>query len=211
MINVHLELGQLWRCPVEWCAVWKDSVSDCLGQFAWQARGFAVCRLEEYSEVFPSVDCAPGLVDDGTSSGRLWDSCGCPTVPRGRVPFGTQVSCLRGPILVVLRISGLYDEIASRAGYDIFSALARYAIVHTGIADQVERLGYISESHFPTRRDAQCAKCMWLHRSLNEGVRPRYSYWRCLWGSATSWGKGNYGSVQCEYSGWYPRFCYNPS
>ena len=30
MINVHLELGQLWRCPVEWCAVWKGSVSDCL-------------------------------------------------------------------------------------------------------------------------------------------------------------------------------------
>ena len=40
-----------------------------------------------------------------------------------------------------------------------------YAIVHTGIADQVERLGYISESHSLTRRDAQCAKCMWLHRS----------------------------------------------
>ena len=99
-------------------------------------------------------------------------------------------------------ISGLYDEIASRARYDIFSALDRYAIVHASIADQVERLGYISESHFPTRRDAQCAKCMWLHRSLKEGVRPRDSNWRCLWGSATSWGKGNHGSVQCEHSGW---------
>ena len=32
MMNVHLELGQLWRCPVEWCTVWKGSVSDCLGQ-----------------------------------------------------------------------------------------------------------------------------------------------------------------------------------
>ena len=31
MMNVHLELGQLWRCPVEWCTVWKGSVSDCLG------------------------------------------------------------------------------------------------------------------------------------------------------------------------------------
>ena len=26
MMNNHLELGQLWRCPVEWCAVWKGSV-----------------------------------------------------------------------------------------------------------------------------------------------------------------------------------------
>ena len=31
MIKFHLELGQLWRCPVEWCTVWKGSVSDCLG------------------------------------------------------------------------------------------------------------------------------------------------------------------------------------
>ena len=23
MTACHLELGQLWRCPVEWCAVWK--------------------------------------------------------------------------------------------------------------------------------------------------------------------------------------------
>ena len=28
MMNSHLELGQLWRCPVEWCAVWKGSVSE---------------------------------------------------------------------------------------------------------------------------------------------------------------------------------------
>ena len=30
MLNGHLELAQLWRCPVEWCAVWKDSVRACL-------------------------------------------------------------------------------------------------------------------------------------------------------------------------------------
>ena len=37
-------------------------------------------------------------MDDSPSSGRLWHSCGYPTVPRGPVPFGTQVSCLQGPI-----------------------------------------------------------------------------------------------------------------
>ena len=26
MVNFHLELAQLWRCPVEWYAVWKGSV-----------------------------------------------------------------------------------------------------------------------------------------------------------------------------------------
>ena len=44
------------------------------------------------------MDGAPGLVDDIPSSGRLWNSCGCPTVPRGPMLFGTQVSCLQGPI-----------------------------------------------------------------------------------------------------------------
>ena len=30
MLQFHLELAQLWRCPVEWCAVWKGSVRACL-------------------------------------------------------------------------------------------------------------------------------------------------------------------------------------
>ena len=24
MMNTHLELGQLWQCPVEWSTVWKE-------------------------------------------------------------------------------------------------------------------------------------------------------------------------------------------
>ena len=30
MLNFHLELAQLWRCPVEWCMVWKGLVRACL-------------------------------------------------------------------------------------------------------------------------------------------------------------------------------------
>ena len=26
----HLDLGQLWRCPVSWCTVWKGSPQDCM-------------------------------------------------------------------------------------------------------------------------------------------------------------------------------------
>ena len=33
MTGSHLVLGQLWCCPVEWCAVLKGSVDDCLGHF----------------------------------------------------------------------------------------------------------------------------------------------------------------------------------
>ena len=34
MIACHLELAQLWRCPVEWCAVWKGSGCACLEHLA---------------------------------------------------------------------------------------------------------------------------------------------------------------------------------
>ena len=33
MMCHHLDLGQLWRCPVEWCAVWKGSVQECRDHF----------------------------------------------------------------------------------------------------------------------------------------------------------------------------------
>ena len=26
----HMELGQLWRCPVTWCMVWKGIAQDCV-------------------------------------------------------------------------------------------------------------------------------------------------------------------------------------
>ena len=26
----HLELGQLWQCPVSWCTVWKGTPQDCM-------------------------------------------------------------------------------------------------------------------------------------------------------------------------------------
>ena len=33
MMCHHLDLGQLWRCPVDWCAVWKGSVRECWDHF----------------------------------------------------------------------------------------------------------------------------------------------------------------------------------
>ena len=30
IIDYHLELGQLWRCPVEWCSVWQGSAASCV-------------------------------------------------------------------------------------------------------------------------------------------------------------------------------------
>ena len=60
MVNYHLELelGQLWRCPVEWCTVWKGSVRDCLGHLNDKHGGstFFVCFMR------PDVDWYIGTV-----------------------------------------------------------------------------------------------------------------------------------------------------
>ena len=39
MIAYHLELGQLWRCPVTWCAAWKGSGRACLEHLAEKHGG----------------------------------------------------------------------------------------------------------------------------------------------------------------------------
>ena len=30
VVTYHLDLGQLWRCPVSWCTVWKGTPQDCM-------------------------------------------------------------------------------------------------------------------------------------------------------------------------------------
>ena len=42
MIACHLELGQLWRCPVTWCAVWKGSGRACLEHLVEKHGGSAL-------------------------------------------------------------------------------------------------------------------------------------------------------------------------
>ena len=54
MMIVHLELGQLWRCPVEWCGIWKGSVSDCLGHLQDKHAGSQYVTLKNMAKFFPS-------------------------------------------------------------------------------------------------------------------------------------------------------------
>ena len=47
-IAFHLELVQLWRCPVEWCAVWKGSVC------AWLEHGGSTSiAMKNVAKFFP--------------------------------------------------------------------------------------------------------------------------------------------------------------
>ena len=53
MMCVHLELGQLWRCPVDWCAVWKGSVKECREHFNDKHSDSATLDFASVSRSFP--------------------------------------------------------------------------------------------------------------------------------------------------------------
>ena len=57
IMNVHLELGHLWRCPVECCTVWKGSVNDCLSHLHDKHGGSQYVAMKNLGKFFS----LPGL------------------------------------------------------------------------------------------------------------------------------------------------------
>ena len=53
MIAIHLELAQLWRCPVEWCAVWQGSVRACLEHLTEKHGGTTFFAMKNVAKFFP--------------------------------------------------------------------------------------------------------------------------------------------------------------
>ena len=54
MMCDHLDLGQLWRCPVEWCAVWKGSARECCDHFNEKHSGSETIDFDKVSKAFPA-------------------------------------------------------------------------------------------------------------------------------------------------------------
>ena len=54
MMCHHLDLCQLWRCPVEWCAVWKGSVRECRDHFNEKHSGSEMIDFDKVSKAFPA-------------------------------------------------------------------------------------------------------------------------------------------------------------
>ena len=53
MVACHLELGQLWRCPVTWCAVWKGSGHACLEHLGEKHGGSMLEIKTNVAQFFP--------------------------------------------------------------------------------------------------------------------------------------------------------------
>ena len=57
----HIELAQLWRCPVTWCTVWKGTAQDCVDHLRRKGG--------EFGMLFPPMDSYEEPVVGDDSSG----------------------------------------------------------------------------------------------------------------------------------------------
>ena len=80
MINVHLEMAQLWCCPVEWCAVSKGLVRACLEHLSKHGGSslFALKNVAKFPPP-PPLDCSPPYLADCPSAQRF--RCCCRRAP----------------------------------------------------------------------------------------------------------------------------------
>ena len=90
MVAFHLELAQLWRCQVEWCAVWKGSVRACLEHLTEKHGGSTFFALKNVAKFFPPWTVArsvwqAALRPDVSVDAFLFHEAGCRLVHRYRV------------------------------------------------------------------------------------------------------------------------------
>ena len=49
----HMELAQLWRCPVTWCTVWKGTAQDCVDHLRRTHDAPLVVKAANLARYFP--------------------------------------------------------------------------------------------------------------------------------------------------------------
>ena len=93
MTEFHLELGQLWRCPVEWCVVWKGTVKECREHFDEKHGGSATLDFGSVPKPFAPWTVPRSVwktalrsdVSDIAVDVKLFHEAGCRLVHKYRV------------------------------------------------------------------------------------------------------------------------------
>ena len=69
--SYHLELAQLWRCPVMWCTVWKGTVQDCIDHMRHVHKVPLSVKAANLAKYFPA-DSHQGPVVEDVDAMCLW-------------------------------------------------------------------------------------------------------------------------------------------
>ena len=75
---LHLDLTQLWRCPVSWCTVWKGTPQECMDHLRGSHN--VTWEVGLPGEVSSSVDCFKEGVVGCVVCSALRDLDGCAPV-----------------------------------------------------------------------------------------------------------------------------------
>ena len=76
MVDFHLALGQLWRCPVEQCTAWKGSSSDCLAHVGKKHGGSENVAIDKLEKLFFKLtDLHISIPASGSVTEAVPESC----------------------------------------------------------------------------------------------------------------------------------------
>ena len=70
--RLHLDLVQLWRCPIAWCTTWKGSPQDCLEHIRNGHDAPWISKTASIEKYAPPC-CPSGVMDGFATSGTFWD------------------------------------------------------------------------------------------------------------------------------------------
>ena len=107
--NYHLELVQLWRCPVAWCTHWKGTPQDCVDHIRLVHTVPASVKAANSGKWFPPWtvsrdswhEALKATVSGVSTDALLFSRCGTPLIHRyhvfgqgGRMPPCAGATCL---------------------------------------------------------------------------------------------------------------------
>ena len=111
-MTLSLELGQLWRCPVSWCTIWKGTPQDCVDHMQLAHAVPATVNVANLGRWVPPWMVSRNIwrealhssVSGVSTDALLFSRYGIPLVHRYRVfsRYGTHIS-LRGTYMARLR------------------------------------------------------------------------------------------------------------
>ena len=147
MTEFHLELGQLWRCPVEWCAVWKGTVRECRENFDEKHGGSATLDFGKVPKPFtpwtvPRSVWKTALRSDVSGVAvdvKLFHEAGCRLVHKYRV--------YRDPLPHTALRGGVIPKLLSVAVRAM--AIARLTHLHLSIPASGAPAGEVPAHCFP--------------------------------------------------------------
>ena len=101
--RLHLDLVQLWRCPIAWCTTWKGSPQDCLEHVRSRHDAPWVSKTASIEKYAPPVDCPSPVMDRFVTDRAFRHINGYALVQRGRHAANAALPRIQGRLRSRLR------------------------------------------------------------------------------------------------------------